>query len=323
MPRSEAWDQLRLTRSRPPGDAAEGDGASLYRAAMQQSEDLALAAESTGRAARPLPLFYALSQAGQVIEACCGVDGGKNHGLSLEEGTGPVLERKLRIRATANGRYQSVSDCVRSARPKSNAAVTLADIIASLPEIAGFLPPDPVRRTPLELRQDFIGADGSSWVIRVLGRDSQPAWDDAFLVTPHEIDGEEALHALADDYPSAGVLAPDGPVVETNPTNDGRWATSVQVDIGDGGIGAIAPEYRGSRWLRPHIPPLGEPPVPLMSWWLLAFALSMLARYHPVDWVKALDVDSSPDAVLLDRAMMEALRVLPELVLEAVTNVPR
>jgi len=54
-----------MTRSDPPG-AAKGNtvAAATYQAALEQFEELTNAAASVGYPARPLPLFYALSQAG-------------------------------------------------------------------------------------------------------------------------------------------------------------------------------------------------------------------------------------------------------------------
>ncbi len=86
-----------------------------------------------------------------------------------------------------------------------------------------------------------------------------------------------------------------------------------------GEIEEVAPQYRivGRRWLRPAIIGESPPPSPLVTWWVLLFALSMLARYHPVTWVQALNVDSSPVAVVLERAMRKAIDALPQLVAEA------
>jgi hypothetical protein len=82
-----------------------------------------------------------------------------------------------------------------------------------------------------------------------------------------------------------------------------------------------APQYRisGWRWIRPAIGG-AEAPDPLVTWWALLFALSMYARYHPREWLAALDVDSSLVGVMLERAMDRALGALPQLVLSAVLD---
>ncbi|MFF3581296.1 YaaC family protein [Streptomyces mirabilis] len=84
------------------------------------------------------------------------------------------------------------------------------------------------------------------------------------------------------------------------------------------------PVYRFNdhRYLRPAFEPAKLPPSPLMSWWLLLYSFSMLARYEPLKWTDALDIDKSPDAAALEYAMDAALEVLPHLVLEGLRQTP-
>ena len=65
-----------------------------------------------------------------------------------------------------------------------------------------------------------------------------------------------------------------------------------------------------------------ESPDPTMTWWALLYALSIYARYHPKEWVEALDIDSSVVGVTLERAMDRAIGALPQLVLSAVLETP-
>jgi uncharacterized membrane protein YjdF len=71
--------------------------------------------------------------------------------------------------------------------------------------------------------------------------------------------------------------------------------------------------------MRPYLPTSALPPSILMTWWAVLFALSMVARYHPVEWAAALDPDRSTAAAFLERAMEVGLEVVPGLVLEAIT----
>jgi hypothetical protein len=57
-----------------------------------------------------------------------------------------------------------------------------------------------------------------------------------------------------------------------------------------------------------------------MLWWVLLFALSSVARYDPELWIAALDVNQSQQAVPIEAALAEALIVLPELILAALTR---
>lgn len=54
-----------------------------------------------------------------------------------------------------------------------------------------------------------------------------------------------------------------------------------------------------------------------MTWWLLLYSFSILARYEPRRWAQLLDLDSSEAAVLIEYALKEALTVIPHLILEA------
>ncbi len=50
----------------------------------------------------------------------------------------------------------------------------------------------------------------------------------------------------------------------------------------------VAPQYRHTdqQWCRPAVAP-GTVLTPLMSWWGLLYALSMVARYEPDTWVRS------------------------------------
>ena len=332
MTGSEAWDHVRLTRLEPPGAAKTGGRAALYRAALQQSEDLMRAAEATGRAARPLPLFYSLSQAGKAIEACYGVEESKRHGLTLFGAIrGPLLETKIAA-VKPEGRFQSVSRCLKSQEPSKEP--TLGDLLASLPELASHLPVDTQRPRPLHVH-----------IVEPLLPYTQVLPD---VVNVHiEFDGEPenidtALKILLEHYPDVTGrinVAPEGGrdvvgmglsssampfllnVVE--PTNSARDPNRI----------SFLTPYRshsfewGFQWgysLRPAVVDVAGERVPnlLMTWWLVLFGLSMFARYHPREWVEALNVDSSLVAVLLDRCMSEAMDRVPTLVLDAIRACP-
>jgi hypothetical protein len=59
---------------------------------------------------------------------------------------------------------------------------------------------------------------------------------------------------------------------------------------------------------------------PLLAWWAILFALSMLARYQPDTWTDYLDVDKRP-AVPLETLLERALLTCPELLLHAIRSV--
>ncbi|CAM5598061.1 putative protein OS=Streptomyces fumanus OX=67302 GN=GCM10018772_24650 PE=4 SV=1 [Streptomyces fumanus] len=59
-----------------------------------------------------------------------------------------------------------------------------------------------------------------------------------------------------------------------------------------------------------------------MSWWLILYTFSMLARYQPRKWSEALDVDKSANAAALEYALEITLEVIPHLVLEGLDQEP-
>jgi hypothetical protein len=74
----------------------------------------------------------------------------------------------------------------------------------------------------------------------------------------------------------------------------------------------------GMRWLRPAV--AGSNLNALMTWWALLFGLSMVARYEPGAWVRALDLDRPGLAAQLTELMDIALEAVPLLVFEALTR---
>ena len=82
---TDAYFQIRATRAEPPGFAAgDEERRQTYAAALDQFEELMAAAGAATPRSRPLPLFYALSQAGRAIAAArAEVDWRlRGHGLS-------------------------------------------------------------------------------------------------------------------------------------------------------------------------------------------------------------------------------------------------
>lgn len=65
-----AWDALRASRWKPPGAAIRpADRKLTYQTALEQSEELFAAARQVSPKARPVLVFYGLSQAGRAIAA--------------------------------------------------------------------------------------------------------------------------------------------------------------------------------------------------------------------------------------------------------------
>ena len=59
-----------------------------------------------------------------------------------------------------------------------------------------------------------------------------------------------------------------------------------------------------------------EPVHPLIVWWSVLFALSMLARYEPDTWWTLIDVDHSTEANAVEHLLDIALDIVPEMILD-------
>lgn len=69
--RADAWRNIRALRHEPPGLSNRGARRKVFGSALEQAEQLFNAAEGIGYAARPILLFYGLSQGGRAIAAAC------------------------------------------------------------------------------------------------------------------------------------------------------------------------------------------------------------------------------------------------------------
>lgn len=275
-------------------------------------------------------MFYALEQAGQAITAAYLTEPPRQaHGLKASGYEKPVHE--VTIESKGDGAFQAVARALDV--PGISSAVTLGALWASLPEGVG---------------EEFEGAEYPT-AIAVYPEDSpRPA---AFLTMT------DAARAWLFPLPARVLVASAEERVErvaahlTNYPSASGWESPI-----DGGIPARQdaaagygirlqwrlPNATGSAWERfeyllTKIAPrydvyrrgVMRPAVdgrtvlhPLLTWWLLLYALSMFARYRPGAWVKHLDVTTSKDAVRLETLLTESLKSVPRLVLEALTREP-
>lgn len=83
--------------------------------------------------------------------------------------------------------------------------------------------------------------------------------------------------------------------------------------------------YRGDseRFIFPAFGGASRPLHPLLAWWALLFALSMLARYEPESWTTYMDRNTSANAVPLEAALDRGLHTCPELISHAIQAVSK
>jgi hypothetical protein len=284
--------RLRATRAAPPGLASRPTRRGTFGASLAQFDELMAAAAATTPASRPIPLFYALSQAGRAVAAAHAPQRWRlrMHGLSCPELDGPLLSVPVvRARARRTGpeevdSFSGVADATGSLLPSKR--VELGALWTSLPELIETVT-DGQRAdwpTPLLLVPDVPDAP-----LVPLGR------VDAVLVgfSGHPDHLEAHLRAA---FPSAAGIRlhrPQGLPHVLQHTDSGQGIrVNLDAETPDvaGHLRALdyaAPGGEGfvPRWIRPGVG--GAAVSPFMTWWAFLFGLSMLARYEPEGWTAA------------------------------------
>lgn len=311
--------QIRATRARPPAHASKDERRGTYGAALAQFDELMTAAAANSAAARPLPLFYALSQAGRAIAAARAADPWRlrMHGLTAPELDGPLLSVAVRRTPTTNDKsIDSFTGVARATKSLTfDKTVDLGALWSSLPEAFDLLPSPPAT-IPLLLVPDGVGhfMDRDHVHAVVVGYDGLPEQLPAYL--------EQHFPTTA----GVGLFQPQGLPHVAEHTDWGQglkvWWRADEPDV-NGHLRTVQRVASGTpgfsaRWLRPGV--AGVALSSLLTWWVLLFGLSMLARYEPAGWAAALSYDESELAAPLERLLHIGLERIPELVFEALTS---
>jgi hypothetical protein len=329
------WQDVRAMRANPPGYATSGARRKVFGSALQQAEELATAAEHAGYATKPILLFYALTQA---YRAACAARmktdwEPSGHGLAVPNRGSAVLDAVVKKDGT--GLYQAAMAVAGDEEVALDGEVTLREVWASNAELRQNAP-DEVLALPgsLKLHLPYPPPTDSSapeGVLLVLVEGLPEVANKEELIT-----GLAAYPSLAEtqpaEYPSGLPVNPFLKEVD----RDGvafRQETSVSEYMPVISAALEKPEHYESRFKeiapigiagraqeRAAPPAIGDPSLvhgPVGMWWLLLIGLSSLARYHPGVWTAALDLDRSPLAVGLQRALDRFQLSLPHHVLES------
>jgi hypothetical protein len=292
---------------------------------MQQFEEQFTAAKVVTSYTRPVNLYYGLAQAGMAITAAHSPDpwGFSRHGLNLIDRSGELAS--MTVRPEGDGGFQKVAAVTGS--PVISGPVALGALWASLPELQVGELPGP----------EFPECLGISPNERNGGPPRATIYFDAVMPSDPAAQRAQFGKIMAAHAAAAGWMIPmeSNAVQRVDDLRD-RWVVTVEWpyespahEISEQDLKAffdkIAPQYRyrSDRYLRPAVDAAASsPPSPLMTWWLLLYSFSILARYEPRRWAQLLDLDSSGAAVLIEYALEEALTVIPHLVLEALDGEP-
>jgi YaaC-like Protein len=334
--RATVWRHIRALRHQPPGRAREGQRREVFCAALEQAEQLYAAAETVGDAARPILVFYGLSQAGRAVAAASTeVDDEhftlSGHGISVVNLRPGSPLHELTVADKGKGSFTQLAPLLRSGTLPGGA--TLDDIWTSIPSLLGQplgdgeYPLWPLRFEP----HSGQGVAGTRREIVAWVR-GLPLWP-LTNGDPGQAVADYLRHypALAESGQSHLVPDPFSPDEQQGGAVKALrcwpWAgpvdpASVQRFLWEFGESRTLP-YLGDddRWVFPRLGG-GEIPLhPLLAWWALLFVLSMVARYEPASWTRHLDVDAHFTAVKLASALSLALDTCPQLILHAIRAV--
>jgi hypothetical protein len=162
------WNQLRMLRADPPTAVRKlNDRRKTFAAGLEQGEQLWKAAESMAAEARPIVLFYGLSQVGRAIVAALhpnhtGWRYETSHGLTFELNAPagrPIQLEDLMVTSQGHGLVQQVGEILDS--PVIDQQVSLADLLGALVDDAQLfvglkLPRHPIN-APVERRGPVLG----------------------------------------------------------------------------------------------------------------------------------------------------------------------
>lgn len=344
--REEAWRQLRGLRVAPPGAAASDRGrAETLQAALEQAQQLMDAAENAGYATRPLQLFYAMSQGGRAIAAASPrlpatiqVPDRDNPGQMMSQSlswklaghgikasnTNQQLIAKVKVHAERTGLLPGVAVALGAECLKPDEKVALDSLWPLLPESHTV----PLGETP---RYPALSFEGDREAL-----DTPRAYYEARIrYVPNAVrercgDDREKLKEFLDRYPSLRGWC--FPMPEGNPLgwHSGQKYSALSLywkypRPGDPEWGRTpsslkACQYRESEdwWVFPAVGGMTESIHPLLAWWAVLFALSMMARYEPNNWARMIQIDSSKEANAIEHVLDQALDVVPALLLEAI-----
>jgi hypothetical protein len=322
-PSAVSWQMLRTLRHSPPGRATKGARKNVFNAALEQAEQLFIAAASVGTATSPLLAFYGLSQAGRAV-AAVSINAGTDDWELVGHGIGAGDLRAVRatslaaltVRDAGRGSFTQLAGLLRCASLAD--ATRLGDLWGVIPDSAPFpLPGMGERRTLVVQAPASRLLPVGRFVVKV----------GPFSVPSHSLSSNDwptirkVVGETLADYPTLkdwDFPTPAGPM-ELKLTGSG-----VDVSLCLPSHGTTAEDetdlagrtfgYRGWRLAFPTVGGSGLPSHPLLLWWSVLYALSMLARYSPHVWNSVISVDASDAAVAVEHIMRLSLVAVPELI---------
>lgn len=292
------------------------DRRSVFGAALEQFDQLLVAAEAVGPATAPIPLFYALSQAGRALAAAkiAGPDWRpRGHGLSVGDPQPRVGDALLTPTRSGVSAFQLFCKSIGSAA--LTAPVTLSAVWAAVGRFRSV---------------SGLGAGMPATTDAMLIGDSAPGnvvLEGAIAAClPEGLDAQttvmrERLNAFAVGGDGACV-APDRWPNQTFriPRVEVYWQpVGGRVRPADEIVSPRIADQSSGFVLLPALGPQRDVLHPMAAMYATWLALSSVARYHPDTWRQVLNRDEVATAMAIEEAIDVALELLPYSIKELLT----
>jgi hypothetical protein len=310
--------RIRALRATPPGRAArDQERRRVFSSALGQFDELLDAAAAAGPASRPLPLYYAVSQATTAIAAALLPPDRpwrpRSHGLVIAEPDPRWLpETEIRPKRVKPKGQPYTTDsfsmlCDALNEPTLVHRSTISNVSAALPGLDQKPGLGAGRPRALPLAFDRASPHAAFGTITLEG---VPASDAGLRRARSYLERYYSRYreGLSLESIEFDPYEPNAARVELGWTSPDGVRRDVRMN---------ATDYLGSRWLLPAINKQRDSLSPFLLWWCLLYAFSDLARYHPAEWTAILDPTNAREAVPIERALTLALSVIPRLVLVA------
>ena len=310
---------------------------------MEQAEQFFSAAQAVGPPTKPVLLFYGLSQAARSIAAASVTAQqsewrlGGGHGITVGamQGVSSSGLASLTLRDTGKGSFTALAALLGVASLPTETRI--GDLWSLIPHL-DLAPLKGVGRgSPLAVtREDNMIMRNQRTRIRVApipgdlvdtGLPEGPATGDLAGVIQAQ---REAVTAYLNEYPTLlgwSFAMPDGNPIGAMRVSVNAFdvplilssSSSAQEEVDD--IAERTFNYQGVTYAFPRTSGSSLAAHPLLLWYAVLFGLSMLSRYEPKAWAKLIAIDSSEDASPIEAALDEAMRTLPQVILQTIYDV--
>jgi hypothetical protein len=337
----QTWYQLRSLRSDPPSPVGkEGPRRATFTSSLEQAEQMFRAASQVGTATRALPLFYGLSQAGRAIACAAKAAKGDEwkligHGINSLHLDGPITELTITTgRKERPGSFVRVSELLDSPvwEDKEQPLTALWD---ALPENTGW----PLGTTEGSRRLPLLAQTQ-------LYEETHPLSSLSVMFPPSVVKANtrQAIEEYLQDYPEAqgwdsyvltgrdtdtpdfdvqggwGWYPPGWGYLTMHWTAGPDYSTSTEDRTAF--LNTLRRSYSNDQHML-FFPSLGTGRSihPLMAWWAVLHAFSVLARYQPAQWAQHISIDHSTYAAAIERLLAEGIETIPILLRQVLLDI--